>query len=158
MMIVAALLTLHREMSTRKGLNAAAMSDADHFALRDALGDGGMTILTGYLDDRPVTSCLTLDFGAKAFYLSAATGPDGRRLGAGYAMLPQLVDVLQGKGVVALDFGGVSLDNPDASGVDHFKRGFGGAPLAYLGEWEWASMPLLAPALGTIMKLRGIAP
>lgn len=154
---IAALAALHREMTVSKGLKTESMSERQYVALRDALGPDGMTVLTGYLDDRPVTSCLTLDFGKKSFYFVAATGQAGRQVGAAYAMLPRLIEVLQKKGIEHFDFGGIAPASPGAEGVDHFKRGFGGKIVEYLGEWEWASVPMLAPAIGLLMKYRGMA-
>ncbi len=154
---IAALTTLHREMTTSKGLKLQSMSAEQYVALRDALGPRGMTILTGYLDDQPVTSCLTLDFHQKSFYLVAATAQAGREIGAAYAMLPQLIAVLSKKGIKQFDFGGVAPEFNESRGVYHFKKGFGGDAVEYLGEWEWASVPLLSPAVNLYMKYRGMA-
>lgn len=154
---IAALATLHRGMTEAKNLKMRPMDEAQYVALRDKLGASGMTIVTGYLDDRPITSCLALDFGRKSFYFVAASGPEGRKIGAAYAMVPQLIGALRQKGITHFDFGGVAPDTPGARGVDHFKKGFGGEPIAYLGEWEWASMPLLAQATGLLMRYRGMA-
>lgn len=153
---IAALASLHREMQTSKNLQAGAVTEASCRAMRDALGSDGMTIVTGYVDDWPVTSCLTLDFADSAFYYVAATGAEGRKLSAAYAMLPRLVAVLHAKGVRRLDFGGIAPDVPARAGVDHFKKGFGGETVTYRGEWEAASLPLLAPAAGLLMKWRGV--
>ena len=153
---IAALTGLHRDMTAAKGLKSPSMTEKDYAALRDALGTDGIMIVTGYLDDRPVTSCLTLDFGKKSFYLAAATGPAGRQVGAAYAMVARLIDVLKAKGITHFDFGGIAPASPAAEGVDHFKRGFGGTTVEYLGEWEWASVPLLAPAVGAMMRYRGM--
>jgi peptidoglycan pentaglycine glycine transferase (the first glycine) len=154
---IAALVRLHSEMIRSKELKLQSMSTEQYAALRGALGPQGMTILTGYLDDQPVTSCLTLDFHEKSFYLVAATAPPGRQIGAAYAMLPQLVAVLSKKGIKQFDFGGVAPESPESKGVYHFKKGFGGEAVEYLGEWEWTSVPLLSSAVNLFMKYRGIA-
>ena len=154
---IAALAALHREITDTKGLKTEPVSEPRLAALRDALGRDKMTILTGYLDDLPVTSCLTLDFGKKSFYFVAATGSAGRKIGAAYAMLPRLVDVLQKKGIEQFDFGGIAPDSAKAEGVNHFKRGFGGNKVDYLGEWEWTNVPMLGPAVSLLIKYRGMA-
>jgi len=154
---IASLTSLHSEMTRNKGLNLQSMSAEQCAALRSALGPQGITILSGFLDDRPVTSCLTLDFHQKSFYLVAATAKAGREIGASYAMLPQLVAVLNKKGIKQFDFGGVAPDSPKSKGVYHFKKGFGGEAVEYLGEWEWTSVPLLSSAINIYMKYRGIA-
>lgn len=153
---IAALAGLHREMHTSKNLQTASMSEQSYRVMRDALGSDGMTIVTGYIDDRPVTSCLTLDFADSAFYYVAATGAEGRKLSAAYAMLPRLVAALHAKGIRRLDFGGIAPHVPERAGVDHFKKGFGGETVTYRGEWEAASFPLLAPMASLLMKWRGV--
>lgn len=151
-----ALVSLHREMAESKGLAARPMTAEHCTALHEAL-DGGMTIFTGYIGERPVASCLTLDFGKKSFYYIAASGKDGRTIGASYAMIPRLVEALRAKDIEHLDFGGIAPASPQAAGVDHFKKGFGGRIVEYLGEWEWSSTPLLASAVGLMMKRKGMA-
>lgn len=87
-------------------------------------------------EGRPATSCLVLTLADKAFYLLAATGTDGRRISAAYAMVFKLFELLKSRGVTRFDFGGIDPLSPSARGVDHFKRGFGGEIVEYLGEWE----------------------
>jgi hypothetical protein len=154
---IKALTAIHREMTANKGLRLPTIPEVSYSDLREKLGEDGMTIFTGYLDNQPVTSCLTLDFGKKSFFWVAATGNAGRQVGAAYAMLPRLIDVLRKKGIEHFDFGGIAPGSPQAEGVNHFKRGFGGQLVEYLGEWEWASVPLLAPTVGLIIKYRGLA-
>ena len=154
---LAAFEALHRDMSANKGIAVRAFSAARLSRLRDALGPDGMTLLTGYLTDRPVTACLTLNFGPKSFYFLAATGEEGRRVGAAYAMLPRLIEELRQKGIREFDFGGIAPGSAKSAGVDHFKKGFGGGIVETVGEWEWSNVPLLAPAAGLLMKYRGLA-
>jgi lipid II:glycine glycyltransferase (peptidoglycan interpeptide bridge formation enzyme) len=154
---IKALTTIHREMAKAKGMQLPEISELSFSALKENLGENGATIFTGYLDDQPVTSCLTLDFGKKSFFWVAATGNAGRQVGAAYAMLPSLFDVLRRKGIERFDFGGIAPGVPHAEGVNHFKRGFGGQLVEYLGEWEWASVPFLTTAARLLMKYRGLA-
>ena len=154
---IAALAALHREMTESKSLSTPPMSEEQYRELRDRLTTSGLTLIAGYRGDVPVTSCLTLDFGQKSFYFAAASGAEGRKINAAYAMMPRLVTELHRKGVTQLDFGGIAPEVPGARGVDHFKRGFGGQPVAYLGEWEWSSVPLLARVAGRLMRYRGMA-
>jgi lipid II:glycine glycyltransferase (peptidoglycan interpeptide bridge formation enzyme) len=116
-----------------------------------------MTIVTGYHAERPVTSCMTLNFAGRAFYYIAATGAEGRKLSAAYGMLPRLVASLRESGIRYLDFGGIAPQSSERAGVDHFKKGFGGEIVEYLGEWEAASVPLLAPLAGIMMRWRKVS-
>ncbi len=140
---IGALARIHGKMVTEKNIPSIATSETDIVNLRCALGEQGITILTGYLDEEPVTSCLTFDFGNKSIYMVAATEAKGREIGAAYAMVARLIALLQQKGIREFDFGGLDPARPSAEGVNHFKRGFGGKIVEYLGEWEAARTDLV---------------
>lgn len=137
-LFVKELLGLHNEMVSNKNMASLKASMEDTKNLCVALGENA-TIFTGYINDEPVTSCLILTFGKKAFYMMAAAGNRGRDFSASYAMVFKLLEHLKEKGIAKLDFGGIDPRTPSARGVNHFKRGFGGNIVEYLGEWEWAS-------------------
>ena len=92
--------------------------------------------VTGYFNNKPVTSCLILTLNKKAHYYLAATCQEGRKHSASYAMVYKLYEYLMENSFSELDFGGIAPANKDAQGVDHFKNGFGGRVIEYLGEWE----------------------
>lgn len=92
--------------------------------------------MTGYSHDKAVTSCLILTFNKKAHYYLAATCQEGRKISSSYAMVYKLYEYLREKCFSELDFGGIAPANCEAHGVDHFKNGFGGKIIEYLGEWE----------------------
>ena len=145
---------IHREMVSAKQLGSTATSYQELEAMRELLGESLM-VLTGYLEDAPITSCLVLLFGAKAFYSLASTGKRGRELSAAYAMFERLMQELRERGVTRFDFGGIDPVNPAAEGVNHYKRGFGGQLVEYLGEWESASSGLLRLGVNSALRLRG---
>lgn len=130
-------LRLHRELARLKGMRGGGSTAARLAMLRGCFGDQ-CRILVGYSGGQPVTACVVLTVAQRAWYLSAATGAQGRRISAAYAMVPTLLGLLKQAGVTRFDFGGINPRSPSAGGVDHFKRGFGGEIIAYLGEWEWA--------------------
>jgi len=70
-------------------------------------------------------------------------------------MIVQLVSVLQGCGITHFDFGGIDPVSPSAQGVNHFKRGFGGNIVEYLGEWEVASSELIRRGVNFGIKMYG---
>lgn len=129
---------LHEEMTREKNLDVSQCRADDLAHLTGVLKDHAV-FLAGYLEDEPITSCLVLTWGAKAFYFRAASGRRGRERSAAYAMIYQLIEYLQKQGIDRFDFGGIDLRTPMAAGVNHFKQGFGGDMIEYLGEWEWAS-------------------
>jgi lipid II:glycine glycyltransferase (peptidoglycan interpeptide bridge formation enzyme) len=75
--------------------------------------------------------------GGKAWDLLAASGPEGRKCYASYALLWALVLHCRKLGVKRYDLSGI--DPERAKGVYDFKKGTGGAEVELLGEWDWAS-------------------
>ncbi len=152
---IAALVRVHKEMVKHKNLSLTAISEKEVVNFRKSLGEQGLTVLTGYAGAEPVTSCLTLNFGQKSIYMVAATNNRGRDLSAAYAMVTQLILLLQQKGIKHFDFGGIAPSSLSAAGVDHFKRGFGGVVVEYLGEWESAKTEWVKLAMNLAIWKRG---
>jgi lipid II:glycine glycyltransferase (peptidoglycan interpeptide bridge formation enzyme) len=149
------LVQLHTEMVRAKQLESGQTRPNEIGHLCRVLGEGAV-VFTGYAGDVPVTSCLVLRFGRKAFYWMAATGMRGRELSASYAMLYRLLEYLQGQGVTEFDFGGIDPRSAAAEGVNHFKRGFGGEIVEHLGEWEWSNSMWLRLGMNLAVRLRGV--
>lgn len=133
---------LHEEMTREKGMESIRVGAEETRKIFAALGSQAL-ILNGYHEGVAVTSCLVQRFGNRGFYASAATGAKGRELSAAYAMVHELFRLLKDSGMTRLDFAGLDPKTPAAFGVNHFKRGFGGQLVEYLGEWEWASSGML---------------
>ncbi len=127
---------LHAEMSYAKRTLAVDRGDLQRLA--SAFRENAPT-LVGYVGDEAVTACLVLLKGQSAFYWRAATARKGREISAAYAMIPQLFKLLSSRGVRRFDFGGILPGTPSAAGINHFKQGFGGKTVVYLGEWEWSN-------------------
>ncbi|HAH05434.1 MAG TPA: hypothetical protein DCM05_02735 [Elusimicrobia bacterium] len=146
-----AFLALYEELARAKGIGGRLFPPSSIESLRRSF-DEDCLILLGRKDGAPVSGCLVLLAGGSAFYLMAATNAAGRKLSAAYAMVPALFEALKGRGVSRFDFGGIDPASKGSSGVDHFKRGFGGVETDYLGEWDWSSPswahPLLSAAAG----------
>jgi lipid II:glycine glycyltransferase (peptidoglycan interpeptide bridge formation enzyme) len=132
------LVELNREVVARKGVNWIATTEAEVQRMTAAVGNGAL-ILVGYVDGKPAAACLALIFGRSAFYMIAASNEIGHKCHASYGLIERLWAELQARGVTNLDFGGLDPFVPGAAGVNHFKLGFGGPIVEYLGEWEWAS-------------------
>lgn len=145
---------LHDEMTREKGMESIRVGAEETRKIFSALGSQAL-ILNGYHQGVAVTSCLVQRFGNRGFYASAATGAQGRELSAAYAMVHELFRVLKELGMTRLDFAGLDPKTPAASGVNHFKRGFGGKLVEYLGEWECASSEKLRWAINLAIWKRG---
>lgn len=134
--LISDLARLHEEMSFAKKVSAADQRDLQQ--LVSAFGEN-IFLLVGYSGQEAVTGCLVLLKGKSAFYWRAATVRRGREMSAAYAMIPQLFRLLKSRGIERFDFGGILPGEPAAAGINHFKQGFGGRLVEYLGEWEWAN-------------------
>lgn len=143
----------HRAMLNDKQLALKGIDLIELQNMRDNLGFS-MQFLTGYLNDIPVTSCLFLLCGRKAFYMAAFTCKLGREIGASYAMFERLMQELIDRDINFFDFGGIDPVNASANGVNHFKCGFGGKLVEYLGEWESASSEKIRLAINLAIKFR----
>lgn len=147
---------LYSEMLQTKAFAGRSFTPETACELGEAFQEDAV-FLIGKQGGEPITGCLALQTGACAFYLMAATGAAGRKLSASYAMVAKLFEILQSRGAARFDFGGIAPATAEAAGVDHFKRGFGGEPREYVGEWDWARPFWLRQAVSAALRLRGKA-
>lgn len=145
---------LHAEMAEGKGMESIKVSINEIKDMVSFMGEQA-AIFSGYYNGEAVTSCLLLTFGDKAFYAIAANGKKGRELSAAYAMIYQLAPALKARGLEKLNFAGLDPKTPSAFGVNHFKKGFGGNMVEYLGEWECATSEKLRYLMNAGIKYRG---
>lgn len=151
--LVSHMTILYCQMTRSKGIEAKSFAPEVIAAMVRAFGKDAL-ILAGYSAGQPVTACLILCCAGHAFYLMAATDAEGRKLSAAYAMVSQLLETLKAQGIRAFDFGGIDPGSDSAAGVDHFKKGFGGEIVKYMGEWEWACSPWVAWAANKMIHRR----
>ena len=83
----------------------------------------------------------------------AATGNKGRESNLAYSMTYKLFEYLMKIKINEFDFGGISPSSA-AAGVNHFKGGFGGEILEYLGEWDWSNFRCLRWGLNLAIKFK----
>jgi len=93
-------------------------------------------MLVGYFSNRPVAGAMLLGQESKVWYLHAASNEEGRKLGTAYAMIAEIARRLRKENFQEMDFGGLGPDTPAFRGTNHFKNGFGGKIVNYVGEWE----------------------
>lgn len=144
---------LTRQLREDKKVDLQETNAALLASLKECL-PGSVHILVGYLEDQPVTGCLTLLQHQKACYATAATVGLGRSVSASYSMVARLRGLMRASGLTRFDFGGIHPGAGSTRGVDHFKRGFGGREIQYLGEWDWATSSLLRRAANYLIKRR----
>lgn len=151
--LAAEMALLYEGMAAAKGLGGRLFDAATLPRMVELFGDKAL-VLVGRLKGEPVTGCLAIQSGSTAFYQLAATSHEGRQVGAAYAMVPKLLELLQARGVTLFDFGGIDPASEKARGVDHFKKGFGGRRVEYVGEWDWAPWEWLRRAANVAMKAK----
>ena len=79
--------------------------------------------------------------GNRACDYLAATTEKGREMRASYAVLWQLLRRCREQGIEIYDLGGIDpWKNP---GVYTFKKEIGAREVEFLGEWDWATSPVL---------------
>ncbi|MBF0465897.1 MAG: peptidoglycan bridge formation glycyltransferase FemA/FemB family protein [Nitrospirae bacterium] len=149
------LFKIYNKMAEKKQLKKSIKTERELVKMCSTL-DNYINILEGCQNNKVITSCLILSFGDKAFYLLAVTSEEGRTISASYAMIYRLFDYLKSRNITELDFGGIAPASIAAEGVDHFKKGFGGKMIEYLGEWEWSSSEWLRLAFNILMKIKNI--
>ncbi len=147
------LVTLTQNLIVEKGMDLPEWDAQTVEDLNAKLGDA-VYILIGRMNAKPVTGCLVLIQGPVAYYLSAATLKGGRDVSAAYSMFSRVRGLLRERGIQVLDFGGINPASEAARGVDHFKRGFGGKEIRYLGEADWATSSVLRRVANYLIKRR----
>ncbi len=123
------------ELEKKKNVSSLGYNKSGYYELKRLLKEN-QRILIGYIDERPISGCVTIIHGNTAFYMSAATNTEGRSISAAYSMIYELRSQLKNERKEKLDFGGVDPNNSSVNGVNYFKKGFGGDVVYYLGEWE----------------------
>ncbi len=147
-------LCLYNEMANSKTVGLTQYNKEDLMDLVECL-KSNVVVLSGFSEDgdEPIASCIVFLFRKTAFYSMAATGNTGRKLNVSYSMIYRLWEILKDKNIEKFDFGGIGFDDKSA-GVNHFKKGFGGELIEYLGEWEWSQSALLRIVLNLAIKFK----
>ena len=145
---------VYREMEELKGLGLQH-SEADLRAMINNLGKNLLVFRCLDGDGNLLAFRAGGVFGDQAWDLLAAATRAARKVYASHATLWALLEACRAEGAVDYDLGGV--DPVRNKGVLDFKHGTGARTVEYLGEWEWTRVPLLARAVGLLMKHRGLA-
>lgn len=91
------------------------------------------------LESTPVAAALVYDDATTRYYAHAAADDSYRKLGAGTALVGQMILDAKDNGLTKFDLYGVApTDDPRHpwAGFTKFKRSFGGEPVTYVGAWD----------------------
>lgn len=92
--------------------------------------------------------------GDKAWDLMAVTTNDGRKCYASYALFERVLEECKALKIKTFDFSGISPQ--DNKGVYSFKKGSGADEVSYIGEWDYASMPLIRYCFNKYLEFRKV--
>lgn len=97
------------------------------------------TLYIAEYEGKPIAASLALDGESTRIYAHAAADDAYRRLGAGTAIVGQMILDAKRKGLQEFDLYGIA-DSDDPShpwaGFTRFKKSFGGSPVSRLGTWD----------------------
>lgn len=144
-------LALHNHLCDRKGLKGLALHLRDLEAMRDELGSR-VEFFVVTCDGRDGAGGAVWTFEGKAWFALSAANDWGLKNDLPNAFYWLLIERLKAAGLSSFDLTGI--DPKDNWGVYNFKRGLGLPPVEALGEWEWASSPLLGRAFNAALWLR----
>jgi lipid II:glycine glycyltransferase (peptidoglycan interpeptide bridge formation enzyme) len=117
----------------------------------ESLAPKGMAqIFLAKIGPRYVSGALLLMFGRTVFYKWGASNHQTNRLGAGELLHWRIMQWAKQSGYTRYDLHGAVIGEP--VGATLFKRGFGGTPTMYLGEYRKAYSRLLG--FNTLSLLR----
>jgi lipid II:glycine glycyltransferase (peptidoglycan interpeptide bridge formation enzyme) len=145
---------LCRAMNASKGV-PAAIQRSDVAGMFDALGDRVLVYGCRNSSGQLIAFHSCALQGPHAWELLAATSQEGRRTGASFAVLWELMRHCRRLDVAHYDLAGI--DPVKAPGVADFKRWTGAREVEWLGEWEWSTLPLLRHVIDLTVRHRSEA-
>jgi len=101
--------------------------------LLSSLSLADLRVCRALADGSPVAGTLFIRHGRCATYQAGWTGPQGRGAHAHNRLIWETLLALKAEGVEAVDLGG--LDDANAPGVAHFKRGLGAKEVTLMGTF-----------------------
>ena len=130
-----------------------AAEHIDTAMLQDLASDSRWHVFFASQAGEPVSVQLIFVSKAFAFDFASGTNAEGRRLKASQFLWASVLRHLSRSGVRLFDVGRLGPGRYDS--IDDFKRGSGGRPVAYLGEWSLSSRPWLQLAVGAVRYIKG---
>jgi lipid II:glycine glycyltransferase (peptidoglycan interpeptide bridge formation enzyme) len=106
------------------------------------LGRGGhLRLFISECPDGPLAAVLLGVMGRRAWGLYQGTSDAHRNLGPSYYLIWEIITQLAAEGFTLFDLGGVPWKTSGDSGLEHFKAGFGGTRVEYIGDYDYVFLP-----------------
>ena len=100
-------------------------------------GECRSELFVAYVGEKPISAALVLYYRKMATYLFAASAQGFGKYNAPSLLLWRIIKKAQKRGEEALDLWGASDTKKEWAGLTAFKKGFGGAPVKFLGTWDY---------------------
>jgi len=137
-------LKLHKETSKRKGFWT---SERESKLLWESLPSDNKAILLAKKNGEILAGAFLMFYDNKAYYYEAASSKLKRELLAPYLVVWEAIKLSKEKGYQVFDFEGIVDPRIKATkkwgGFTHFKRGFGGKEVTYLGSFVKYYNPII---------------
>lgn len=143
--------TLHNSMCRIKSIQSYSLTYSSLAEMRRGLGEG-LQFLIGTHNGQHVCGCAVVITVNHAYYYFAAANDLGRNGYFSNAMVWHLIQKLREMNVTSLDLSGI--DPARNWGGYHFKKGIGGRPYAYIGEWDFSTPHFLKPLMNLALFWR----
>lgn len=145
------IMSIYRSMERHKGL-AMQLSMSELEVMLNRLKDCMVLYKCETSQGEVIAIRACALFNNTAFDLLAAAAPIARKQYASHGLLWALLNECHNQNIVRYDLGGV--DPVNNKGVYDFKKGIGSNPITYLGEWEYASLPLIKSLMNFVLSLK----
>lgn len=141
--------SIYRDMEKYKGIDAQ-YSSLELKNIFKFLSSYITLYICKNADGKPIAVRGCIIHKDKAWDFIAASNQEGRKKYASYKLLWDIINNCASRNVCTYDMGGI--DPVNNSGVWNFKKGTGATEIIYEGEYEKASIPLLALFINLYIK------
>lgn len=144
-------LELHNNMCKRKKMKNLMLTYDYLVSLNNNL-KCDFNILLTKLNNEDICGCIILSIKNNAYYLYASSSTLAHKNCSSNGMIWFLIKKLKDMGIRELDLLGI---NPKKNkGGNHFKKGIGGKPFKFVGEWEYSSHSFLKLLVNGVLYFR----
>lgn len=116
-------------------------TERDHFSAHpkryysEMIRTKGVSLYTAFVNNNPAASAIIIEHNKGGVYLHGASAYTYRAYMSPFALHWHIMTMFAQKGVTQYDLWGI--DEQKWPGVTHFKKGFGGKEVSYIGSYDY---------------------
>lgn len=116
-------------------------TERDHFSAHpksyysEMIRTQGVSLYTAFVNNNPAATAIIIEHNKEGVYLHGASAYAYRAYMSPFALHWHIMSMFAQKGVERYDLWGI--DENKWPGVTHFKRGFGGREVSYVGSYDY---------------------